>query len=944
MPFFSLLQRSLKARIALLTLVVSWAGVWALVFYADQRLRQDIQAQLQAQQLSVTSLLAQGLERAVQERVTGLQTVADALSPLIQEPSPTAALQRLLISRPLLQQTFSGGTFVVDAGGEVLASVPLSQDVSAQHLGFSSYILQSLSGVTTISHPLPGPIEHIPVVAIATPVRGADGTVRGALVGLVNLSQPNFVEAVQLLGDSQAGDYYVVARQTRTIITAHDRRRALEALPPAGHNPLIDHLIKGTQGSATGLINGQAALASVQHIPLPDWLVLVVQPTAQVFAPLDTIRQHIIWAALALTALTTAGMWGTLRHELRPLERMAAQLGAMAHEIARDAPDQPHALHPLSLSVQGQDEIGQLARGINHLLSQLRQRQQAMRESEDRYRTAFMTSPDALDITTIREGQHLEINEGFEQLFGWSREQVLQHSGLELGIWRDAAAREKLVHQVLRQGQCRQQEQELFHRDGSALTVLLSARLMQLQGQPCILWATHDITAYRQAYAQIERLTSTDTLTGLPNEAQFIQRLIAMQTQCLERHQLGALLCLDVDDFKSVNDAHGRDHGDQFLQTIAQRLQQALQEQPGSVVLARLGADQFLVLLGRLPPVLAAHDAQQRAVHLQQALAEPIVVDGVVHTPSMSVGILVWGQGYQEPKELVRRAVLALNQAKNAGPNTIVFFESQMQDQIRSRAHLQRSLREALHKESFLLFYQPQWSDAGAVVGVEALVRWPLEGWGMVSPAEFIPLAEKTGLIVPLGYWVLQTACRQLAVWAKNSPRCTIDMAVNVSAWQFQQENFVQQVQQVLIETGAPAQHLKLELTESVMMDDMEQVIQHMKALKNLGVRFSIDDFGTGFSSLAYLKRLPLAQLKIDQSFVRDILEDHNAAAIAQTIIALGQSLGLSVIAEGVETQLHCDKLKQWGCCYYQGYFFSKPLPIEKLELFLENHTKIITV
>lgn len=199
---------------------MSWAGVWALVFYADQRLRQDIQAQLQAQQLSVTSLLAQGLERAVQERVTGLQTVADALSPLIQAPSPTAALQRLLISRPLLQQTFSGGTFVVDAGGEVLASVPLSQDLSAQHLGFSSYILQSLSGVTTISHPLPGPIEHIPVVAIATPVRGADGTVRGALVGLVNLSQPNFVEAVQLLGDSQAGDYYVVARQTRTIITS----------------------------------------------------------------------------------------------------------------------------------------------------------------------------------------------------------------------------------------------------------------------------------------------------------------------------------------------------------------------------------------------------------------------------------------------------------------------------------------------------------------------------------------------------------------------------------------------------------------------------------------------------------------------------------------------------------------------------------------------------
>lgn len=399
------------------------------------------------------------------------------------------------------------------------------------------------------------------------------------------------------------------------------------------------------------------------------------------------------------------------------------------------------------------------------------------------------------------------------------------------------------------------------------LTVLRSGSLLVLDGEHCILWISHDVTAFRQAHAQIERLTSTDSLTGLPNRETFVGQLEHLQARCLHTHTLGALLYLDLDDFQSINDTLGHACGDLFLTAVAERIRTAL---PTQAVLARPSGDEFLILLPDLPPVLG--DAAR----------------------------------------------------------------------ITGRAANQRSLREALrHKQGLELHYQPQIDDSGTVIGVEALVRWRLQDQGMVSPAEFIPLAEKTGLILPLGHWILHTACSQMAAWAQQPGRQHIAMAVNVSAGQFQQDDFVQQVQDVLRETGAPAHLLKLELTESVMVQHIDEVVQRMQHLRTLGVRFSIDDFGTGFSSLAYLKRLPLDQLKIDQGFVRDCLDDHNDASIAKTVIALGHSLGLEVIAEGVESADHQAALRGWGCRFFQGYGISKPLPIEALERFLQEHTAV---
>ena len=334
--------------------------------------------------------------------------------------------------------------------------------------------------------------------------------------------------------------------------------------------------------------------------------------------------------------------------------------------------------------------------------------------------------------------------------------------------------------------------------------------------------------------------------------------------------------------------------------------------------------------------------ALQPIAALLHALEQPLAFAHTTQHCSVSIGIVVFGGATHEPPmELLRKVDLALNQAKNTGPGSILFYEAQMQAQVTTRARLQHDLREALQQESFCLHYQPQINAAGQVVGVEALVRWISKKHGFISPAEFIPLAEKTGLILPLGRWILHTACTQLAQWARQPQRQGLSMAVNVSAGQFQQSNFVEQVREVLQETGAPAHWLKLELTESAMVEDMEAVVARMQALRQLGVRFSIDDFGTGFSSLAYLKRLPLDQLKIDQGFVRDCLEDHNDASIAQTVIALGHSLGLEVIAEGVETAAHQAALQSWGCRFFQGYGISKPLPAQALEAFLTTHAAV---
>jgi diguanylate cyclase (GGDEF)-like protein/PAS domain S-box-containing protein len=445
----------------------------------------------------------------------------------------------------------------------------------------------------------------------------------------------------------------------------------------------------------------------------------------------------------------------------------------------------------------------------------------------------------------------------------------------------------------------------------------------------------HDITERKLAEERIRELAFFDALTRLPNRTLLLDRLMQAITASARSEACGAVLFVDLDHFKTLNDTLGHDKGDLLLQQVAQRLAASVLE---SDTVARVGGDEFVVVLGSLSGNHheAARQTEALGEQLLAVLGSPYQLGDIEYRSTASIGATVFSGHQASMDELLKQADLAMYKSKERGRNAVCFFDPDMQTVVVERAALEAGMRNAIDANQFLLHYQAQ-VDGDRTTGVEALVRWQHPQRGIVPPAEFIPLAEETGLILALGGWVLEAACAQLARWATRPDMAHLTIAVNVSVQQFREPDFVEKVLTVISQTGARPDRLKLELTESVLVDNVQDIIGKMSALKTRGVVFALDDFGIGYSSLSYLKLLPLDQLKIDRSFVRDVLVDPNDAAIARTIVALAQSLGLGVIAEGVETAAQRDFLAAAGCHAYQGYYFCRPLPIEGFEAFFSQ-------
>ncbi len=555
--------------------------------------------------------------------------------------------------------------------------------------------------------------------------------------------------------------------------------------------------------------------------------------------------------------------------------------------------------------------------------------------------TAFETQEGI--IVTDASGKILRVNNAFTEITGYAACEVLGKNPRILGSGRhDQHFYAEMWKCVRREGKW---NSEIWNRrkNGEIYPEHLAITAVKNHSGKVVNYVATltDISVSRAASDEIKHLAFYDPLTREPNRRLLMDRLRQALVASTRSFKKGAILFLDMDNFKNLNDTLGHGIGDLLLQQVARRIEACVRE--GDTV-ARLGGDEFMIVLEGL----SEHDAE--AANQTGAIAEkisaslnlPYQLTSHTYHCTPSIGAVVFIGQHIEIDELFKQADIAMYQSKKDGRNLIRFFDAKMQQAINQRALHENELRNALQKNQFHLHYQIQVDRSGRPIGAEALIRWIHPEQGLVSPAYFIPLAEESGQILPIGQWVLETACAQLKRWQRHALTRDLVLAVNVSAKQFHQLDFASKVQATIERHAINPKKLKLELTESMLFENIEVIIETMNTLKAIGIQFSLDDFGTGYSSLQYLKRLPLDQLKIDQSFVRDIITDKCDKTIVQTIIAMAQSLNLDVIAEGVEDSNQRQHLLNAGCIHYQGYLFARPVPIEQFEALLGNEPVVV--
>ncbi len=591
----------------------------------------------------------------------------------------------------------------------------------------------------------------------------------------------------------------------------------------------------------------------------------------------------------------------------------------------------------LAFSYRERERLDLELEGANATLEgKVAERTRELQESEARFRQMFEHHASPMLLIEPLCGGLVNANQAAADFYGYATaqmkvmniSQINAESPQNIDLNLQRAKKEKCNYFIFP------------HRlaSGEVRTVEVHSSPVEMDGRSLLFSIIHDITERCQLEAQMHDMAFYDPLTKLPNRRLLIDRLEKALVSCLRTRRYGALMFLDLDHFKLLNDLHGHDMGDQLLVEVAARILSCIRDQDSA---ARFGGDEFLVMLEGLSENMgdAVRQADTVAEKIRAALALPYQLkrndEIIFHHCSSSIGVTVFLDHLSSLEQLLKWTDMAMYHAKDAGRNMIRFFDPNMQIAIETRAALESDLHDALAQQQFKLYYQIQVDAQGRALGAEVLVRWQHPQRGLVSPTQFISLAEETGLIVSIGEWVLDTACAQIRQWADDGSTDNLVIAVNVSSKQFRQPNFVAQVEKAVNKHKIKAAFLKLELTESLVLDNVEDTIDKMNALKEFGVRFSMDDFGTGYSSLSYLKRLPLDQIKIDQSFVRDITTNTTDMLMVKTILDLGKNFGMHVIAEGVETNIQLQMLEMSGCTSFQGYLFSKPLPIAEFDALL---------
>ncbi|AKJ99349.1 MULTISPECIES: bifunctional diguanylate cyclase/phosphodiesterase [Pseudomonas] len=670
----------------------------------------------------------------------------------------------------------------------------------------------------------------------------------------------------------------------------------------------------------------------------PDPICVTHQDSGRFLEINSSFTQTFGWSAKDVIGLSAdeIGLWEASGSSLQRIERVIREQSLSNVAIVvhhKDGQPLTCVISSRQINVGNQPCIVTTLRDITH-----QQRSEAaLKASEEKFAKAFHSSPDAITITERESGRYLEINDGFYRLTGYRADEVLGRTVYEVGIWADEKQRTALLAELQLKGRVHHREMLGRNKRGEILTVEVSVEPITLNETACLLLTARDVSLLRNAEAQIRHLAYHDPLTNLPNRALLMDRL-SQQIALLKRHNLrGALLFLDLDHFKHINDSLGHPVGDTVLKIITARLEASVRLED---TVARLGGDEFVVLLSGLEGNRAAvsEQVQKLADTLRELLSEPMFLDGQRLQVTPSIGMALIPDHGSTPADLLKRADIALYRAKDSGRNTSQMFHATMQKAASERLRMETDLRQALARGEFSLHFQPQ-VDArdNRIVGAEALVRWHHPELGAQSPNEFIKVLEDSGLILEVGTWILDEACvgfKDLIARGRIDPR-RFSLCVNISPRQFRQSDFVERIESSLVTHGLPFSMLKLEITEGIVIQNLDDTIGKMRRLKKLGVSFAMDDFGTGYSSLTYLKRLPVDTLKIDQSFVRDATCDPNDAEIIRAIVAMAHSLNLEMIAEGVETLEQLQFLQGLDCHLYQGYLHSRPLPLEAFERLL---------
>ena len=909
---------SLKTRVvlavALLFLIFAGLLTWLTLRHFDQTFRQN----LQQEQFVLASTLAKSIDDKLRLNQELLALTARNLPARALNDAGRA--QEFLDQQVALQSIFTNGLILLSEQGRVIAESPYlagrrGRDVSYLEI----YQRVSKTRQPYISKPFASPrAQGRPAITISIPLFDSRGEMVGRLHGSIELEGRNFLSDLHHAKVGQTG-YASLFTRDGILISHRHPARILKPVAEARLNPLVNQAIAGFEGSGiTRTSRGIEVISSFKHLATVPWVLSVNRPVVEAEEPLQEAHRILLLviAAGALIIVVLIGL--VMRQALAPLD--------MLTQHVRELPDKQGDQRQLSLPRR--DEIGTLVQAFNDMVLSLDQQQQTLRESEARFRSLAELSTDWF-WEQDRDFRFVQVSQG---IYNADMSPHLGHTRWDQPVVSPDEAGWEQHRKMLDR---HEPFQDFVYQVRDRLGMV---RTFSISGTPIFDDAGafrgyrgvgSDISDRKAAEQRIEYLAYHDALTGLPNRLLVQDRFVQALAQAERNGTRVALVYLDLDNFKAINDSLGHEAGDALLREVARRLRDSLRD---SDTISRQGGDEFLLMLSDLPDT---EIVSAIVLKVMDRLQEPVQLGTQELSISASIGVAIGPQDGQDFETLRKKADMAMYRSKEAGRNAWHFFDPTMDAEAGEHLLMRNGLRRALERGEFLLHYQPQYDLAsGELTGVEALIRWLHPELGLVAPGRFIGVAEESGLIVPIGDWVLQQACQQAMRWQRAGlPPLTL--SVNLSAIQFKRGNVEQSVTRALAESGLPARLLALELTESILIQNVDSVLSSVRALKQMGVKLAIDDFGTGYSSLSYLKRLDIDQLKIDQSFVRDLASDPDDAAIVRAIIQMARSLNLRTVAEGVETELIGEQLRAFGCDAAQGYFYSPPVPAPDIERLL---------